>query len=100
MGSAHDLGTAPRLVDAQVGDDVGSLHATISADAREQRAATSVRVADWRSRLAGNPPGVMVPQVGVVRVTPDRTQLPSMICVVRRASEEIVPEKPPPNCAV
>src|SRR4029077_14671447 len=39
--SAHDLGTTPRLIDAQVGNDVAGLHAAIGASPREQRSATT-----------------------------------------------------------
>src|SRR6202020_2767853 len=38
---AHDLGRAPRLIDAQVGDEVGGLHAAVGAVAPAQRAATA-----------------------------------------------------------
>src|ERR1700731_1678090 len=43
LQSAHDLSAAPSLVDAQVGDDIRSLHATVCSVAREQRAATANR---------------------------------------------------------
>src|SRR4029077_14293137 len=36
----HDLGTAPSLVDAQVGDKVAGLHAAVGTDAREDRVCT------------------------------------------------------------
>ncbi len=37
MQSAHDLGTAPRLVNTQVADEVRRLHAAVSTVTREQR---------------------------------------------------------------
>src|SRR3984957_5436104 len=43
MQSAHDLSAAPSLVDAQVGDDIRSLHATVCSVAREQRDTTANR---------------------------------------------------------
>ena len=52
MQSAHDLGTAPSLVDAQVADDVGRLHATVGAVTREQRGAIADRT-DVTTRIDG-----------------------------------------------
>ena len=87
MQGTHDLGRTPGLVDAQIGDDVRRLEATIA----RRRVHTAATAAAYNHTTLNR---TSYRRCGYARVV---KAVAFTICVSRRISAEIVPEKPLPN---